>query len=189
MHPYKEATTFIGKDIVRINLGAGDRPMEGWINQDLYKNDGIYLVFDLNKKWTKIKTNSVDEYICLHTLEHLDDPIHFFREVQRTLKPGGKITIEVPFGNSDAAMSDPTHKRPYYLGSFTLFTSVQHDVCPTFNPQHRDNYPATFEIVAVFYIVEEYVKRFPFWRKWAIPLSKYVNNIVGSIRVVMVNNK
>lgn len=177
--------SFVGKNLVRVNLGAGERPLPGWVNQDLYPGEGIDQVFDLNKDWP-IEDNSVDEYICLHTLEHLDDPIHFFSEVQRTLKDGGTIVIETPYGHSEAAMSDPTHKRPYYLGSYSLFTYNQHDNYPTFNPQHHlERFPYKFNILAVYYIVNPMIKKFPLWKWWAIPLSRYLFNIVTAIRVKM----
>jgi SAM-dependent methyltransferase len=185
MHEFTRPNSFVGGDLVRWNLGAGERPIPGFINQDLYPGEGIDKVFDLNEDWP-IEDNSVDDYICLHTLEHLDDPIHFFREVQRTLKVGGTITVETPYGNSDAAMADPTHKRPFYLGTYGMFTYAQHENYPTFNPQHHENrFPYKFEFVDVIYIVAQEMKRYPLWKWWAIPMSRYLNNIVGAIRVTM----
>lgn len=178
-------TAFVGKALVRWNLGAGERPIAGYINQDLYSGKGIDKVFDLNKKWP-IKTASVDQYICFHTLEHLDDPIHFFREVERTLKVGGTIIIETPYSNSNAAMDDPTHKRPYSLGTFMTFTKWRQET-PAWNPQHnpKNGFPSKFELISANFYVAKEVKRIPFWRWWAIPLSKYLLNIVTTIRVEM----
>lgn len=182
-------TSFVGENFVRYNLGAGERPIAGFVNQDLYPGTGIDKVFDLNLAWP-IADDSVDEYICLHTLEHLDDPIHFFKEVQRTLKYGGRIVIETPYGHSEAAMADPTHKRPYYLGTYGMFTWSQHKNYPTYNPQHHSRrFPYEFTITSASFIIDEKIKRFPLWKWWAIPLSRYVFNIVGAIRVEMKHTK
>lgn len=182
---YTAGTTFVGKNPpVRINIGAGVRPLEGFINQDLYPYEGVEMVFDLNKKW-KIDDDSVDEYLCLHTLEHLDDPIHFFAEVQRTLKVGGKITIEVPYGWNETAMGDPTHKRPYLASTFSSFTHAR-QAENSWNPQHDPSrFPYQFKINYAHMLVEHRIKKWPLWKYWALPASRYFLNIISAIRVEM----
>ena len=41
--------------------------------------------------------NSKDAILCLAVLEHVEDPIRAVDELYRTLKPGGKLLIYVPF--------------------------------------------------------------------------------------------
>ncbi len=44
-----------------------------------------------------ISTNSVDNVLLLDVLEHLPKPETCIREIERVLKPGGRLTIQVPF--------------------------------------------------------------------------------------------
>ncbi len=41
--------------------------------------------------------NVIDAYVCLAVLEHVPNPIKAMEEMYRTLKPGGKILVYVPF--------------------------------------------------------------------------------------------
>lgn len=41
--------------------------------------------------------NSKDAFLCLAVLEHVENPIRAVDELYRTLKPGGKLLIYVPF--------------------------------------------------------------------------------------------
>ncbi len=40
-----------------------------------------------------LKDNSVDLLLCIHTIHHLDDPLLFFNEAARVLKPQGKYVM------------------------------------------------------------------------------------------------
>ena len=42
-------------------------------------------------------TASIDAVLCHHALEHVPDPFATLQELQRLLKPGGKMLIFVPF--------------------------------------------------------------------------------------------
>ena len=41
--------------------------------------------------------DSQEAYLCLAVLEHVENPIKAISELHRTVKPGGKILIYVPF--------------------------------------------------------------------------------------------
>jgi ubiquinone/menaquinone biosynthesis C-methylase UbiE len=41
--------------------------------------------------------NSVDAVLCMHLLEHVEEPHTAIKEVYRVLKPGGYLYIDVPF--------------------------------------------------------------------------------------------
>ncbi len=41
--------------------------------------------------------NSVDAVLCLHLLEHVEEPQKAMKEIYRVLKPGGYLYIDVPF--------------------------------------------------------------------------------------------
>ena len=101
----------------RLNVGAGNMPLENYINEDLcyYPGTDNPLV---NKKlaatWNKdhpdspwrygdatkmeYPDNTFDEIICVHTLEHvnMNDGNQMIASMARMLKPGGFMEIEVP---------------------------------------------------------------------------------------------
>lgn len=43
-----------------------------------------------------VRPNGYDAIVCLHTLEHLSDPLTFLRLCHRNLKPNGRLFLEVP---------------------------------------------------------------------------------------------
>jgi SAM-dependent methyltransferase len=45
----------------------------------------------------KLENNSQDSYICISVLEHVFEIRNAFAEIERTLKPGGKLLITIPF--------------------------------------------------------------------------------------------
>jgi predicted SAM-dependent methyltransferase len=87
---------------MKLNLGCGDDIREGYINADLYSPTAdVKCNLDEILPW---EDNSVDEIICIHTLEHCKDPIVTVNEMIRICKSGAKITIEVPHYNHAAAV-------------------------------------------------------------------------------------
>jgi len=75
---------------VRLNLGAGACPLEGWRNVDLKHGD---FAFPL-----AVAEGSVDEIRASHILEHFPHAqvLDVLRDWVRALKPGGLLRIAVP---------------------------------------------------------------------------------------------
>lgn len=84
------------KNGLRLNLGAGNFPLEGFVNidmQEAVKPDLVCDILDL-----PYGEGSVDEIYAGHILEHFDwkdgeEALHYWRTL---LKPGGKISVVVP---------------------------------------------------------------------------------------------
>lgn len=76
---------------IRLNLGAGSNPIDGWVNIDRKTGGEAYPLTDY-------ADGSVDEIRASHILEHfrMEDQDKILREWVRVLKPGGVLKIAVP---------------------------------------------------------------------------------------------
>lgn len=109
---------------MKLNLGCGRNTLDGWTNLDCRPGDRIDYVADLEKVATDnlpFWSDSVDELLLSHVIEHIHNVLPLMEELHRIAKPNALLTIRVPYGSSDDAWEDPTHVRPYFLGSFTPF--------------------------------------------------------------------
>lgn len=120
---------------LKIDIGGGKRPREGFINLDLVHGEGVYK--RRLQDGIPVSDNSVDELFSSHTLEHIHtlDRISCMNECFRVLKPGGTFEIIVPiigytdsnnighYINSCSAWADPTHVSYFWMpDSFLYFT-------------------------------------------------------------------
>ena len=97
----------IKNEMIRLNLGCGGRPLQGYVNIDMdtleqikkrypnqeFDDDLIVVQYDLFD--LPYQKNSVDEIRSEGLIEHLsfiDEP-KFFNEVVRVLKPNGKLFL------------------------------------------------------------------------------------------------
>ena len=80
---------------IKLELGAGNRKMEGWTSVDLHGNCSLSL--DLTKP-IPFPDNSVSMIYSSHLLEHFEysDLIKLLAECLRILKPGGSFSACVP---------------------------------------------------------------------------------------------
>jgi len=124
-----------------LNLGCGDRPEKGWINQDRQKfNPQVDVWWDLeDDKWPLLvrrggkcitcKNLRPDDDILSGTFDHLAArdvlehvcPGRFYHVMDAcwdTLKPGGLLHVQVPEFGSLNAVIDPTHWRGFSIESF-----------------------------------------------------------------------
>jgi SAM-dependent methyltransferase len=63
---------------------------------------------------------TVDAVVSLETLEHVDRPEDFLREIRRVLKPGGVAVISTPRNESPGRVrpENPFHRREYSAAEF-----------------------------------------------------------------------
>lgn len=95
----------------KLNLGAGGRCMEGWINLDRVWLPGIDVVHDLDRKPWPLADESVAEIEAKDVFEHLDDAVLFVTECWRILRVGGLLTVTTTHWSNVNAFTDPTHRR------------------------------------------------------------------------------
>jgi len=168
-----------------LNLGAGGQPIPGAINVDYYEAPGIDQVADLNGPWPWAD-GSVYHIFSSHVVEHLEDVIHFMREANRVLAVGGTMELRLPYGWDTCAMSDPTHRRPFYPATFSAFClNTGSDIDPRrFNLQEAPSrWNFGFEIASVTYVFRDWVKKLPFWRLYAFALGMVLINVVSSFHI------
>lgn len=90
---------------IKLNLGSGGRPIEGWINIDNFdyeKNDssrsGSIYDIKMDIRSLEVDDASVDEILLVHVIEHFVrwETIKMLKHYFEKLKYGGKIIIEMP---------------------------------------------------------------------------------------------
>ena len=83
---------------MRINLGSGERPLEGWVNVDALPDaPGVDVVTDVTEA-LPFESGSADALYASHLLEHVssEDVPRVLAEWRRVLRPGGVLMIAVP---------------------------------------------------------------------------------------------
>ena len=81
----------------RVNVGCGRRPVNGWINLDLFRSQEVYF-WDC-RHGLPFQDNSVAAIYSEHAFEHFEvesEAKPFLRECLRCLIPGGVLRLVVP---------------------------------------------------------------------------------------------
>lgn len=104
---------------MRLNLGANDRRVEGFISVDVC--EPADQIADLTQRWPW-NDSTVDEVLAFDVVEHLPSKRHTLNELFRVLKPGGRATIEVPnAAKGDGGFCDPTHITYWTLSDWEYY--------------------------------------------------------------------
>lgn len=109
----------------KLNLGSGDKRIEGYLNLDKFDTFSPDFVHDLEKFPYPFDDNEVDEIKMFHVLEHIgSDPdtyINIIKELYRICINDALIHIRVPHPRNDDFLADPTHVRPITAFGLSLF--------------------------------------------------------------------
>lgn len=114
---------------IKINLGAGSRPTEGFVNVDHIDLEGIDKVHNLMEFPYPFEDGVADEIHAVDVVEHLDNytddkrpsVVAFVEEAWRILQPGGVLYMQMPGWKADFLWIDPTHVRGFDIQSFDFF--------------------------------------------------------------------
>lgn len=103
---------------MKLNLGAGSMPEEGWHNVDMVPLPGIDTVHDLNVVPWPWHDGVATEVKAIDVFEHVDDPLAFMAECWRVLQAGAEVYIHTSYLHEVGSFTDPTHKRFCTLNTF-----------------------------------------------------------------------
>lgn len=116
-----ETITEEPKQLVKVDLGCGQRRQDGFIGVDKVPGEKVDIVHDLESYPWPFEDNSVDEVNCSHYIEHVVDIVAFMDEMWRIMKPGAKAMIQAPYYSSVRSMQDPYHVRPISEMTFLYY--------------------------------------------------------------------
>jgi predicted SAM-dependent methyltransferase len=111
------------KKLLKLDLGCGANPINGYLGIDIgYKKPNI-IQSDVFSYLRKTKKNSVSHIYSRHYLEHetSENIIKLMKEIDRVLIKQGEMIFIVPHFSNPYYYSDPTHKTPWGVHSFSYF--------------------------------------------------------------------
>jgi hypothetical protein len=116
---------------MKLNLGCGNKILDGYVNVDKFDLYNVDIKHDLEKFPYPFNDNSVEEIKLSHVLEHIgQDPdifIKILKEIYRICKNQALINIAVPHPRHDDFIADPTHVRPITVLGLSLFHKAQNE--------------------------------------------------------------
>ncbi|MDZ8120414.1 class I SAM-dependent methyltransferase [Pontiella agarivorans] len=156
---------------IKLDLGCGQGPVEGFFAVDHLEMDGVDVVADLNEPLDLLPDNSVDEIYSRHCFEHIDNFLPLMKEIHRVVKPGGKIEIIVPHYSNVLAYSDPTHVR--FFGLYTMYYFVS----PEHQPKKRKVPSFYSDIRFQIHRIKIEFYRYTFFERLSVSLIKRLVNL------------
>lgn len=104
-----------------LNLGCGNRRIEGATNVDRSPSVHPDVVHDLDEAPWPFASSSFDEVVGYDVVEHVADVVRFMEEVHRVSVPGATIRLTVPHFSCANAWRDPTHRHAFAQGTLDYF--------------------------------------------------------------------
>lgn len=159
-----------GRDTVVVELGCGDRKrIAGSIGIDLRDGEGVDVVGDVLEVLNAFPDGSIDGIHSHHCLEHIENIEGLFRQLSRTVRKGGSMSITVPHFSNPFFYSDPTHKTPFGLYTFAYFADA-----PFFKRSLPQYAKTAFEIRDLRLIFKSYRPRY-LRHAWKKAVEFFVN--------------
>jgi hypothetical protein len=152
-----------------LNLGCGDKRIEGATNVDVNPRVKAEIVHDLNRLPWPLPDDRFETVQMADSIEHLKNVVSTMDEVHRVCKNGAVVKITTPHFSSSNSFTDPTHLHHLGYFSFDYFTG-QSDVPCYGNRRFRHrSIQIVFNPSLVNKIAWRLANRFPraYERRWA----------------------
>jgi len=109
----------------KLHVGCGTNILPEFVNLDMMPLPGVDLVHNLETDKFDLSLHDTFTGILMeHTLEHIKNPLFCMEQLYRVATPNCKLIVKVPYGSTDDAWEDPTHVRPYFIGSWVYFSQL-----------------------------------------------------------------
>jgi ubiquinone/menaquinone biosynthesis C-methylase UbiE len=105
---------------MKLLLGGGNTPKEGFTNVDILPLPTVDVVADITKG-LPFPDNSVEMVIADYLLHLLPEPAFVMEEIYRVCKNGATVIMKNPYYMSEAAFKDPYNKRFFTETSFDYY--------------------------------------------------------------------
>ena len=109
-------------DRLKLDLGCGPAKRgPDYVGVDALDGPAVDVVGDVVAVLRELGDESVTDVYSSHLFEHVDDLETLVSELERVLVVGGTLTVVVPHFSNPYYYSDPTHRRPFGLYTFSYF--------------------------------------------------------------------
>lgn len=92
---------------MKLNLGCGNKKMDGFINADICKAVKPDIMFDMNESWP-FEDEVFDYILASQVFEHTIDIVFVMKEAWRILRVGGIIEINCTFAGHPSVSNQTT---------------------------------------------------------------------------------
>jgi ubiquinone/menaquinone biosynthesis C-methylase UbiE len=144
---------------MKINIGAGDTKLEGYVTLDYDALSNPDYQLDIEKDQFPFEDSTVETVVAHHILEHLGEGyFHCLQEIYRVCKHGAIVDIRVPHPRHDSFLADPTHRRPVTVVGLQLFSKKFNKHCRDqgyASSRLGDYFGVDFEVLDYRYIPDE----------------------------------
>lgn len=119
-------TDAMREDAKILNLGCGQKRLDGAINLDRVADVNPDVVHDIDKFPWPFAENQFNEVRANDIIEHCSDVVATMEEIHRVCQSGALVRITTPHFSSANSFIDPTHRYHFSYFSFHYFTG-EHD--------------------------------------------------------------
>jgi SAM-dependent methyltransferase len=117
---------FASGEPICLELGCGDRKRHPQaIGIDRLAYDAVDIVGDIESTLARLPADSVERVFSHHCFEHLDNLEQIMDHLARIVKPGGRLHVAVPHFSNPHYYSDPTHRQPFGLYTFSYLAKAR----------------------------------------------------------------
>jgi len=110
---------------MKLNLGCGNKKVDGYVGVDRHPCDAAAVLCDLTKR-LPFAEETVDGVFMDNFIEHVLDIPALLTEVSRVCKPGARVVMTTPHYSSAASWRNPTHHHHLSWYSFDYVGRPEH---------------------------------------------------------------